>query len=133
MALQSRATRMARTQQVVNNGVPGTQALTAEDQMRLEEASEAIESMNPALRAVFDELKDSLRINDSSGITFFYQIGTILLPVKEDRRGLVYGKGGYRNLCKALDYNVFAFLFYVWIIHLKYFRKKLSFGPVHFF
>lgn len=106
MALQSRATRMARTQQVVNNGVPGTQALTAEDQMRLEEASEAIESMNPALRAVFDELKDSLRINDSSGITFFYQIGTILLPVKEDRRGLVYGKGGYRNLCKALDYNV---------------------------
>ena len=100
MALQSRATRMARTQQVVNNGVPGTQALTAEDQMRLEEASEAIESMNPALRAVFDELKDSLRINDSSGITFFYQIGTILLPVKEDRRGTVYGKGGYEICAK---------------------------------
>ena len=105
MALQSKATRMTR-QAIVNNGVAGSTALTAEDQMRLEEANDAIQEMNPALRAVFNDLQGNFQTNDSTGITFFYQIGTTFLDVKEDRKGTVYGKGGYRRLCKALDYNV---------------------------
>lgn len=106
MALQSKATRMARQNRIVNNGVVGSTALTAEDQMRLEEANEAIQEMNPALRAVFNDLQGNFQTNDSTGIQFFYQIGVTLLDVKEDRKGLVYGKGGYRRLCSALDYNV---------------------------
>ena len=63
MALQSKATRMTRQNRVMNNGVVGSQALTAEDQMRLEEANEAIQEMNPALRAVFNDLQGNFQTN----------------------------------------------------------------------
>lgn len=105
MSNSPRSVRQYRQAAVQGAQQQGSISLSFEDQERIDEANDAIREMNTALRAVFEDLKGNFQTNDSTGITFFYQIGTTLLDVKEDRKGTIYGNGGYKRLCKALALN----------------------------
>lgn len=78
--------------------------LSPEERAALQDAQLDIESMNTALLDAYSHLKELLQQDSGSALRMLYAIGGVLLQVKNDRSGEIYGKGAFKKLLDCLQY-----------------------------